>query len=290
MNLRTLASSPWTYGGLAALPALAFSIAALVWEPVDSPALSLTPQHIPEDSKISVEPHVKALQTATDEFARTFTTLLALTALALYVLRTRRGEFDVPLLRVKVPLLWVQVALPAFLTFWVMSWGFQLHRMIDARVACTLLIQAAENLPANGAALRSVSRVHLLRDNGFGDLWFVAFHPPHHYISESSAWGLNRTILVLYGLVVAGAQAATFALFVNVVPLLPPGHWRTRVLAAYAGLCTLLIFAAYVSFYFFGPQENWLSFVILWSTPALFLALVHFARYADAPGPVPATP
>lgn len=128
---------------------------------------------------------------------------VALAALVAFLRKNDNHELPA-ILELKLPLdIWYWVVPILGFYLWI-QFGYLFDRLIDNRLALWSILHALGD-PRDGSTL---SRTALLRDTGFLDAYFIAFHPTKHAIYVPDPKGLVTSHLYLYCALVALTHVA----------------------------------------------------------------------------------
>lgn len=178
---------------------------------------------------------------------------------------------NIKALGLEIPAILLQCFIPAAILYTWLRFGYILHDMIENRL---ILWEIIPKVYPSGLAGNSVFNAQrLLRDQFFLDEYFLAFHPARAGFSEGNMGPFNRAILVCFGLFLGIGHGCMGATISNIFEEVPGGRRWHIWLFMYTLLISLALFFSHCQFYFSGPHQNWLQFVILWSAVLFTLIL-----------------
>jgi len=195
------------------------------------------------------------------------------------VLLCREQDVSVPGFPIlNIPSYVTYLVVPAALIYLWLQFGFQLHHLIDTRIALFSLIESQyalshfqevalpDGTSSHFKYLYSLTRANDLRDTGFLDSWFLTFLP--EYFATAPMETMDKIVPKATMIAVGALYGIAHGLALGM-----PFNWFTRYYDAntqfwWVGLILLVInlffiLSSHLTFYFTGRNYNWLSFFIL---------------------------
>jgi hypothetical protein len=181
-----------------------------------------------------------------------------------------------PILR--IPCYVTYLVVPAALMYFWLTFGFQLHHLIDTRISLFSLIESQyalshfkEVASPDGTSnhfqyLYSLTRANDLRDTGFLDAWFLTFLPKYFATAPMSTMDMivPKASMIAVGCLFGISHGLALGMPFNWVTRYPMHNKKPKWIAILLLVINLFfILSSHLTFYFTGRNYNWLTFFIL---------------------------
>jgi len=233
-----------------------------------------------ETNKAKVEDTYKVLERRLDHYESELTALrtnlwlqLLFIIVGIYVLVRAPADLKIPIMGLRVPLPWLQIAIPAALLYLNITLGFLLDHLIQQRYFLWNEVLALEG--GQGRSIHSFAL--LLDDRWIMDTWFAEYHP--QLMSNGWVDGFHWVGKLLLGLFACffGIQQGTLLAL-----LARPGVFGKTIGAAIFLFVLILLAANQLAFAIQGGNATtWFQLAAMGFSLLAFVVLHERARRLD---------